>query len=256
MQQEKKSLAALEEQPHLVGVLGQLRARILEMTQGGRRQLAPERELAEQFGVGRATLRKALAILESDGTVVRHVGRGTFINSGTGTAPPQLQALALGGALAIDTSVGLSPRELLEVRYVLEPAIAELAALAARQPDLESIQECMRKREEASQLNDYEHWDFALHMSIARATHNSLLIELLDLVNRMRRSGSWRKFRGPSVVPNRRQESNAQHRAIVGAICRAEPEEAFAAMRTHLGVVTGRYRAYSHREDAKNAVEP
>jgi GntR family transcriptional repressor for pyruvate dehydrogenase complex len=245
----------LDDQPDIVATLARLRTLIQEMLQRRDRQLPPERQLAEQFGVGRATVRKALAILEDDGNVVRHVGRGTFVNSGAGSAPPQLQALALGGALAIDSSIGLSPRELLEVRYALEPAIAELAALAAREPDIELMQECMRKREEASQLDDYEQWDFALHMAIAKATHNSLLTEMLDLVNRMRRSGSWRKFRGPSVKPKQRETSNAQHRAIVNAICRADPGGAFAAMRMHLGMVSGRYRAYSHMENAEKVAE-
>lgn len=241
---------SLDDQPEVASTLARLRQLIEHQLHRMQRQLPPERQLSEQLGVGRNTIRKALALLESDGTVVRHVGRGTFIRSEAGSAPPQLQALALGGALAIDSSVGLSPRELMEVRYALEPAIAELAALAARQPDLEQMQDCMRRREEASQLDDYEHWDYALHMSIATATHNSLLIEMLDLINRMRRSAQWRKFRGPSIKPHQRQVSNAQHRDIVHAICRADPEAAFAAMRTHLNMVSGRYRLYSSAETA------
>lgn len=245
---------SLDDQPELAATLARLRRLIETQLQHMQRQLPPERQLSQQFGVGRNTVRRALAVLEEDGTVVRHVGRGTFIRSAAGSAPPQLQALALGGALAIDSSAGLSPRELMEVRYALEPTIAELAALAARQPDLDRMQDCMRHREEATQLDDYEHWDYALHMSIATATHNSLLIEMLDLINRMRRSAQWRKFRGPSVQAGQRQMSNAQHRDIVHAICRADPEAAFAAMRTHLNVVSGRYRVYSDVEiEAKAA---
>lgn len=247
------SQGSLDDQPAVASTLAQMRQLIDGQLQRMERQLPPERQLSEQLGVGRDTIRKALALLESDGTVVRHVGRGTFIRSQSGSAPPQLQALALGGALAIDTSVGLSPRELMEVRYALEPAIAELAALAARQPDLEQMQECMRRREEASQLDDYEHWDYALHMSIATATHNSLLIEMLDLINRMRRSAQWRKFRGPSIKQHQRQVSNAQHREIVHAICRADPEAAFAAMRTHLNIVSGRF--YSSVEVSEKTAE-
>ncbi len=242
---------SLDDQPEIAATLARLRALIETLLQQHQRQLPPERQLAEVFGVGRNAIRKVLAVLESDGTVVRHVGRGTFITSAAGTAPPQLQALAFGGALAIDTSVGLSPRDLLEVRYALEPAMAEMAALAARQPDLDHMQECMQRREDAGRLDDYEHWDYALHMSIAKATHNSLLIEMLGLVNRMRRSAAWRKFRGPSVMPNQRRISNAQHRAIVQAICRADPEGAFAAMRTHLGFVSGRYRLYTDLQHAE-----
>lgn len=244
---------SLDDQPDMVATLARLRGLIEVLLQGRQRQLPPERKLSEEFGVGRNTIRKALAKLESDGTVVRHVGRGTFVKSAAGSPPPQLQALALGGALAIDSSVGLSPRELLEVRYALEPALAELAALAARKPDLEHMQECMSRREDAVDLDEYEHWDYALHMSIAKATHNSILIEMLDLINRMRRSAQWRKFRAPSVKPQQRRVSNAQHRDIVHAICRADPEAAFAAMRMHVNFVTGRYRSYSDEESQQQA---
>ena len=127
----------------------------------------------------------------------------------------------------------------------MEPAIAELAALAARKPDLDYMQHCMQQREKASRLDEYEHWDYELHMSIARATHNSLLIELLDLVNRMRRTASWRKFRVTSTLEEQRRTSNAQHRAIVQAICEAHPEGAFSAMRMHVDFVSGRYQQYA-----------
>lgn len=273
---------SLDDQPELAETVARLRARIEVMLQQRERKLPPERQLSAEFGVGRNAIRSALAILENDGIVVRHVGRGTFVSSGAGSAPPQLQALALGGALAIDTAVGrrrdastssmsrvapsisariafsaltgLSPRELLEVRYALEPAIAELAAHAARPADLEHMRDCMQRREEASQLDAYEHWDFALHMSIAKATHNSVLIEMLDLVNRLRRSASWRRFRRPSIKPDQRSRSNAQHRAIVQAIAGADPQAAFAAMRAHLDNVSGLYRRYSDVVSAEDGI--
>lgn len=243
----------LDDQPEVVATLTRLRGMIEALMQGRQRQLPPERQLSEELGVGRNTIRKALAKLENEGAVVRHVGRGTFITSAAGSPPPQLQALALGGALAIDTPVGLSPRELLEVRYALEPAMAELAALAARRPDLEHMQECMSRREDAIDLDDYEHWDYALHMSIAKATHNSILIEMLDLINRIRRTGQWRRFRAPSVKPDQRRISNGQHRDIVHAICRADPHAAFTAMRIHVNFVSGRYRNYSYEGNEQQA---
>lgn len=232
----------LDDQPDVAETLARLRREIEAMLKRHERRLPPERQLAAKFGVGRATLRKALVVLERDGVVARHVGRGTFITTGAGHTPPHLQALASGGALVIGDSLDVSPRELLEVRYALEPAIAELAALAARPADLEHMQDCMHKREAAGAVDDYEHWDYALHMSIAKATHNMVLVEMLDLVNRIRRSGSWRKFRGSSIKSEARHLSNAQHRAIVDAIKRADPEGAFTAMREHLDMVTGRYR--------------
>lgn len=245
---------SLDDRPEIAETVARLRAHIEVMLQRRERKLPPERRLSTEFGVGRNAIREALAILENDRVVVRHVGRGTFVASGAGIAPPQLQALALGGALAIDSSVGLSPRELLEVRYALEPAIAELAAHAARAADLAHMRDCMQRREEASDLDAYEHWDFALHMSIAKATHNSVLIEMLDLVNRLRRSASWRRFRRPSIKPDQRSKSDAQHRAIVQAIAGANPQAAFAAMRAHLDNVSGLYRRYSDVVSAEDAI--
>lgn len=210
------------------------------------RRLPAERQLAEELGIGRSTVRRALAILERDGLIVRHVGRGTFLAGGGGLAPPQLHALTTQGALAIGVFQGLSPRELLEVRYALEPAMAELAANCARPADIKDMQECLRQREEATQLDAYERWDYALHMSIAKTTRNAMLVELLELVNRLRRTAGWRQFRRSSIQPGERELSNEQHRAIVKAIARADPAAAFAAMRQHLGTVSGHFMQQVH----------
>ena len=230
-------LGSLDDRPEIAEALTHLHGLIQSTLQRGERRLPAERLLALQFNVGRITIRKALTVLEQDGEVVRHVGRGTFITSNAGSPPPQLQALAHAGALAIDTSIGLSPRELIEVRYALEPAIAELAALAAREADLQLILTCTSKREESWRIDDYEHWDHELHISIAKATHNSLLIEMLELVSRLRRTAAWRKFRKTSIDSEKRKISNAQHLKIVQAICRADPQAAFNAMRVHLNAV-------------------
>ena len=69
-------------------------------------KLPPERDLAEQYGVPRTVVRKALAILEAEGKIRRHVGRGTFV----GSAPRD--RLERGGAEAWSAS----PIELIELR--------------------------------------------------------------------------------------------------------------------------------------------
>lgn len=235
----------LDDQPEVAQALQALHQRLEQQLKTHQRRLPAERQLALELGVGRNTVRRALAILERDGQVVRHVGRGTFVAGGGGLAPPQLHALTTQGALAIGT-VGLSPRELLEVRYALEPAMAELAATNARPADIQEMQECLRQREAATQLDDYERWDYALHMCIAKTTRNAMLIELLELVNRLRRTAGWRQFRRASIQPLEREPSHQQHRAIVAAIARADPAAAFNAMRAHLGAVSGHFVQHAH----------
>lgn len=242
----------LDDQPEVASALQALRQRLEQQLQAHQRRLPAERQLAAELGVGRNTVRRALAILERDGQVVRHVGRGTFIAGGSGLAPPQLHALTTQGALAIGAEQGLSPRELMEVRYALEPAMAELAAIGARPADIREMQECLRQREAATQLDAYERWDYALHMCIAKTTRNTMLIELLELVNRLRRTAGWRQFRRASIQPGEREPSNQQHRAIVAAIARADPAAAFAAMRAHLGAVSGHFMQHSHLSPASS----
>ena len=218
-----------------------LNTRVEQLLAVHERRFPPERELAQELGVSRATVREALTRLADEGVLLRHVGRGTFIAGGAQTTPQTLSNLSILGAMAIGHSPGLSPRELLEVRLIIEPGMAGLAASAARPENIQEMQACLREREAATQIDNYEHWDFQLHMAIAKATHNKLLIELLELVNRMRRTAGWRGFRRESIEPSRKALSDQQHRAIVDAISQAEPGLASEAMRRHVGSLIGNY---------------
>lgn len=243
--------ANLDTQPEVAQALAHLHERMEAHLRRHERRLPAERELAAELGLGRNAIRAALAILEADGLVVRHVGRGTFVAGGAQLAPPQLHALATQGALAIHPVQGLSPRELMETRFVLEPTIAELAAVSARSSDIEEMRDCLRQREKAKDIDAYERFDHALHMCIARATRNAMLVELLELVNRLRRTGGWRDLRRVSIQPGERRTSNEQHRRIVDAIARADPAGAFQAMRGHLNLVSTHYleQTYPTHED-------
>src|SRR5919112_2020505 len=93
-------------------VLEQLRSWVTsaQLPEDGR--LPPERELAERFGISRAELRKALAVMEAEGGVKRHVGRGTFL-----PGSELVQALPL----AVDIASRTSPPEAMQVRLIVEP---------------------------------------------------------------------------------------------------------------------------------------
>jgi DNA-binding FadR family transcriptional regulator len=230
-----------DDQPAVAEVLSRLRE-LMDVTLASRaRRLPSERALALRFGVGRAIVRQALDVLERDGLLVRHVGRGTYIASGAGASSRQLHALVVQGAQAVGDANGPSAKELLEARYALEPAIAELAALAARPEDIQKMRDCLLQREHASNVDDYEHWDYALHQAIADSTHNTVLLELLLLVNRLRLTFQWRQFRRRSINPERKARSDHEHRAIVDAIAQANPTLAFELMRGHVKSVSSRF---------------
>ena len=192
-------------------------------------RLPPERRLSETFGVSRAELRKALAALEADGLIWRHVGRGTFI----GARPVHnLDDVAFLGQLA-------SPAQVLEARLAIEPELARLAALHGVRADFDSIRRCAERGRAAVDWRSYEAWDNKLHHAIAKATRNKLLIFLFDTLNVVRRSIVWGQQRSTDRPPAD-HESFDQHDAVVGAIEAHDPAAAAALMRDHLRSVRDR----------------
>ncbi len=208
-------------------ILSELRHRIVDGRFPLHSQLPAERLLAEELATSRVTLRKALALLEAEGRIWRHVGRGTFIGSG----PPA----PTGGALAIGT--GASPLELLEARLVIEPAIAAHAATSASSADIAYLKLCLQKREDAPTAELYELWDHRLHRAIADATHNPLLIAILEMLNQLRQQPEWKAYRRTTLTAGRRVESAQQHGAIVAAIEARDLQSAFTGMQTHIRTI-------------------
>ncbi len=70
---------------NIAGALVQLRAYIAQGEFARNDRLPPERKLCQHLGVSRSELRRAFTVLESEGAIWRHVGRGTFIGDGPGS---------------------------------------------------------------------------------------------------------------------------------------------------------------------------
>jgi DNA-binding FadR family transcriptional regulator len=190
-------------------------------------RLPPERKLAGDLGIGRAALRKALATLEAEGKIWRHVGRGTFV----GRAPAEPAAAPPLGARPG------SPAEVMELRLMLEPQVAGLAALRASSGEIAFMKRSLAKSEHAADWQTYERWDSTLHQAIAEATRNALIMNVLEGINALRRQDSWRQLRQTSLTPDRQRRYSDQHRAVVEAIERRDSRAAVAAMRAHLETV-------------------
>ena len=187
-------------------------------------RLPPERELAETLGVTRAGLRKALAVLESENQIWRHVGKGTFI----GSRP--IETMADVAAITRRTN----PAEVMRTRLVLEPEVARMAALNATSTHIAEMRLCMQRTRAAQTWRQYEAWDNRLHRVIAESTQNSLLLALLDTLNAVRRAVVWGRLRVDKVKPAANHHSFDDHEAIVAAIEDRDLNRAAAAMRAHL----------------------
>lgn len=190
-------------------------------------RLPPERELAVTLGASRGALRKALAALEAEGQLWRHVGKGTFL----GPRPIG----AIGDVAAVAARLG--PAAVMQARLVLEPPLARLAALNAGAAQLAALQAHARAAERATSWRAYESQDAALHRTIAEAAGNPLLLHLFDQAAAVRRAVTWARPRGPGEAPPPDHHSFAEHRAIVSAVTARDGAAAEAAMRAHIETV-------------------
>lgn len=192
---------------------------------GGR--LPAERDLAHAFGVSRGTLRKALLALEREGRIWRRVGQGTFTGTAHLGVPDDLTALIRE----------TSPTEVLEVRAVLEPRIAALAALRATPSDLREMEACVAHSEHASEVGAFEQWDSRLHRLIASSARNAMLLGLFDAVNAARQGELWGRLKAASLTPERRRVYSREHARLVAAIRDRDTERAERLMGEHLATV-------------------
>ena len=191
--------------------------------QAGER-LPSERELALKFRVGRPSVREAIKALQILDVLDSRHGDGTFVKSRVGLSGGWPSRVELG-----TRNVNLI--ELLEVRKMIEPSAAALAAARATEKQLAVMEREVVAQE--SRPNDRQNLirhDYLFHEVILQASGNSVLLDLA-------------KFLAPLLVQSRKLTGMAspdlsrtihQHRAILEAIRRRDPEMAEHAMRSHL----------------------
>ena len=184
-------------------------------------KLPTERVLVDRFEAPRSAVRRALETLEIEGLITRHVGRGTFLT--------EAATRKVDGAPA-DTS----PAEIMQVRLLLEPQVATLAARVGTQADLDRITECLDGGGACEDFEGFEAWDTRLHRAIAQATHNGLLMTMFDVLSTARALPVWGTLKRRTSSPERRRGYHAEHTAVVDALRDRDPEGAGDAMRVHL----------------------
>lgn len=205
---------------------------------GPERRLPAERRLASLLDLSRAELRKALATIEAEGRLIRHVGRGTFLRpAGAGGETPAQADAALAPAPAAgrpDLGDLTSPRHLLQARLAIEPELARLAALHATRADLRALREREGDIRLARSWERYDIADSHFHRAIAAASGNPLLAGLYDTVADIRRSLDWGRLLDRGAAPPPDHPTFGEHAAIVEAIAARDRHAAADALRHHL----------------------
>ncbi|MGO8950261.1 MAG: FadR/GntR family transcriptional regulator [Ktedonobacterales bacterium] len=194
-----------------------------ELQSGDR--LPTERELAEQFHASRTAVREAMKILAQKGLLEMRPGRGTVVINGT----PQALRDSLGLMLRVGQPVGA--RELVEVREILEPGIAALAAARATHQDILDLLDAVKTMD--AHLHDADAFisaDNYFHQVLARATQNVLVLTLMDPI--MELLGEQRKQ--IFFVDGGPLRGQSHHKQILDAVSCHDSEAARQAMSAHL----------------------
>lgn len=185
-------------------------------------KLPNEFELGEKFGVGRSTIREAVKLLSSKGIVEVRRGSGTYVLT---TAldvgdPLGLSAVQDKTALALD---------LVNVRLLLEPGIAEMAANNATDEDIARLRRlCERVERKIHDGDRYIEDDIALHTCVAECSKNMVveqLIPIIDTAVMMFVNVTHKKLIDETIMT---------HRMVVEAIAAHDPIGARSAMAMHL----------------------
>lgn len=191
-------------------------------------QIPPERELAAMLGLTRNQVRSALKILERDGLIWRHVGKGTFI----GARPEEeIGQRSTAEACIADLS---NPHDVIEARLVIEPMLARLAASRANQLDLTAMEKKLEELSQAKIPEVFHRLDKEWHLLIANAGRNNILSSFLSIIQQGVDTNSWGRLVKLYLTTDRMSEAVHEHQALYQAIRSRDPGKAEELMRQHI----------------------
>ncbi len=204
-------------------IVQQIEASVLNGTLKPGDQLPAERELAQSLGVSRTAVREAVKALREKGLVEAYSGRGTFVTDGTSQAARQ--------SFDLMVKIGQQEAHLAELRLILEPGIAALAADRVKDEDVAAMREAVEVMERSQKDPEaYIEADLDFHLALAEAVANPLILSLIDSIVGLLRQQRIKIFN----VEGGPQRGQVHHKRILEAVERRDPEMARAAMRAHL----------------------
>lgn len=193
-------------------------------------RLPAERELAQQLGVSRPSLREALIALEIDGTVEIRMGSGIYVSTNIGGSDGQRGWL------------GESPAEIMQARLVIEGGVAAMASARITKEAIQALRttlEVMGAQCEAGQRSLEQ--DRQFHILLAAQCGNPILTRIVGELFDERHNPLSSKLSGIAETAETWRAAVAEHEVIVLALEARDPLLAEAAMRLHLKASTERW---------------
>ncbi|MBR8655453.1 FadR family transcriptional regulator [Achromobacter sp. Marseille-Q0513] len=212
-------------------VADQIRAGIAAGAYAPGARLPSERELAQRMNVSRPAVREAIGALQNEGRVVTRQGSGTYVREGLAPASPAQPAAT--------AHADFSPGSTLEVRLLIEPAIARLAARRGQRD--EQAERYLREMAAVRNIADpaqqvlWSECDRLFHRQLAVMTQDALIMKIADEIAGSMSQPLWQRLRDDGIYDEDRiQLYVAEHRLIYEAISCGDEDAAAFYVQGHL----------------------
>jgi GntR family transcriptional repressor for pyruvate dehydrogenase complex len=207
-------------------------------------RLPSERTLAEQFGVSRATVRKASQVLADASVLEIRSGRGSASGIYVRSDVVPASLTASGDELPLEEIAGV-----LEARRLFEPRVAQLAGFLATPDDLGELERIIdAQRQVAADTMQVRGLDASFHLAIARATHNVTLVGLMQTLQQR-----LKLARHPLPLTEEARVTIEMHERTLEAIATRDPDLIETTMLEHLGILEEAWRHQTGREIIRRA---
>lgn len=198
-------------------------------------RLPSERELAALFKVGRPAVREAIGALQNEGLVFTKRNSGTYVSS----SAPQILATAKQDARSGTAEADFSPTATLDVRLILEPSIARLAAARGKRDRLAELY--LSQMETVSDISDplqqalWNESDRLFHRQLALMTGDALIVKIAEEVAKTMDQPLWKRLKDDGIHDtNRIRLYVSEHRLIYEAIVDGNADAAAFYVEQHL----------------------
>ncbi|NNF45158.1 MAG: FadR family transcriptional regulator [Desulfofustis sp.] len=211
-------------------------------------KLPAERLIAEQVGASRPSVREAISALHIVGIIERHPGDGNYISS---ELIPDDLSLHLQATRILEESD--SPYEILQARKVVETGSARLAIREASDQDINKITSVWEEKYQIGLAGDYQAYTRLgkkLHLAIAEATQNRIIISMVDRLLDISTQPLWQNMRRLYYEkdPIRIDQMLDIHDRIVRAIQHRNSHEAILALEADFDTVLEQLYSMNGRE--------
>ena len=211
------------------GTIERLMVALISANGNEQSRVPTERELANQLGVNRSTVREGLSALEILGLIRRVQGSGTYVDM------PHSAFVQLYFEMAVRLG-HVKLAELQQAREMLERTVVRQAALFATKENISVLERCVDRMLYSDSFEEGDRADYEFHLQLVKATQNPVMLLIVEGLS----SVLWELLRQRRYkvrrVPNSFELINRDHIPIVHAIKDRNPDRAVVAIEEHFRI--------------------